>query len=166
MNAPRTARLLLLSSMTMIYTLSLHAQQPDTSATPPAQPQHAPVNMNTREGITEHEHRKYAGLVKSLALTPDQQTQLKAILDNRLAEEMACFDSPPDVKGPRMKEIDAESRSKVRAMLNPDQLAKYNKALQDEADRNAARKAAAAGNTTGATPAAAPAATTAPAPQP
>ena len=97
----------------------LHAQQADAPATPPAQPQHAPVNMNTREGITDHEHRKYAGLVKSLALTPDQQTQLKAILDNRLAEEMACFDSPTDVKGPRMKEIDAESRGKVRRHPEP-----------------------------------------------
>jgi len=166
MHIRRAVPLMLLSILAAPTALRLHAQQADAPATPPAQPPHAAANMNTREGITDHEHRKYAGLVKNLALTPDQQTQVKAVLDNRLAEEMAAFDSPPDVKGPRMKEIDAESRSKVRAMLNPDQLAKYNKALQDEADRNAARKAAAAGNTTGATPAAAPAATTAPAPQP
>ena len=135
--------------------------QSNEAAAPPAAKQAAP-SLNTREGITEHEHRKYAGLVKNLALTPDQQTQVKAVLDNRLAEELAVFDSAPEVKTERMKVIDAESRARIRAILNDDQRAKYNKALQDEADRIAARqqKIAAAGGDAHPDPSQPPTATT------
>jgi Spy/CpxP family protein refolding chaperone len=127
------------------FTIVAGAQQPSpTPSSTGASAGH--TDDNTVEGITAHEHRKYESFVKNLSLTPEQQPKVKAVLDNRLAEEVAAINLDPDAKKARMKEINAESQGKIRAILNDDQRAKYNQSMKDEADRNAARqhKAAAA----------------------
>jgi len=124
------------------FVIAAAAQQP---AKPVSQPSPTgasttPTDDNTVAGLTAHEHRKYESFVKNLSLTPEQQPKVKAVLDNRLSEEIAAINLDPDAKKARMKEINAESQGKIRAILNDDQRAKYNQSMKDEADRNAARQ--------------------------
>lgn len=73
-------------------------------------------------------------LTRELDLTPDQRQQVEAILGQtgqefaRLREEF----------GPRVRDIRARSREKIRAILSPEQQAKF-EALEKEWERRAER---------------------------
>ncbi|MDR3734546.1 MAG: hypothetical protein P4L10_03305 [Acidobacteriaceae bacterium] len=120
-----------------VSSLSAISQQPAPVAPGEVAHQARPkVDLTTPEGITAHEHQKYQDFIKAYALTAEQQPKVKAVLDNRLAEELANLSNPPEARQKRLVEINAEAQSKMRAILDDIQRAKYNKALQDEYSRH------------------------------
>ena len=121
------------------FAIAAAAQQPAPQPSPTGASASA-SDDSTAAGLAAHEHRKYESFVKNFALTPEQQPKVKAVLDNRLQEEVAALNLAPDAKKARMKEINAESQGKMRAILDDDQRAKYNQGLQDEANLIAARQ--------------------------
>lgn len=71
-----------------------------------------------------------------LSLTPDQQTQIKAILDETFGkydEIRRQMDEDPEVKKymPRFDETRSQGREKMRAVLKPEQLPEYEKMVKE-----------------------------------
>ena len=77
-------------------------------------------------------------MTKALNLTSDQQTQLKPILQDRHDQQMQIHQDASlsrDAKMAKMKSLDEDSNTKVEAVLNPDQKAKYEKMIADRKER-------------------------------
>ncbi len=77
-------------------------------------------------------------MTKSLNLTSDQQTQLKPILQDRHDQQMQIRQDGSlsrDSQHSKMQALDESSNSKVEAVLNPDQKAKYEKMIADRKAR-------------------------------
>ena len=69
-------------------------------------------------------------------LTPDQQQKLSAIMD----ETTALFDHAHDTEKKEVERIREEHRAKVRALLTPEQLPKYEQLRQEREQRMKANK--------------------------
>ena len=83
-------------------------------------------------------------MTKALNLTSDQQTQLKPILQDRHDQQMQIHQDASlsrDAKMSKMKSLDDDSNSKVEAVLNPDQKAKYEKMIADRKEHMQERRA-------------------------
>lgn len=71
-----------------------------------------------------------------LSLTPDQQTQIRAILDEtfgKYRETRRQMDEDPEVKKymPRFDETRLQGREKMRAVLKPEQLPEFEKMVKE-----------------------------------
>lgn len=64
-------------------------------------------------------------LVKQLGLTPDQQAKLEPILQDSRQQMMGLRDLPEQDRRTRGQQIREATRAKIRALLTPDQQAKY-----------------------------------------
>ena len=77
-------------------------------------------------------------MTKALNLTSDQQTQLKPVLQDRHDQQMQMHQDGSlsrDARMSKMQALDESSNSKVEAILNPDQKAKYEKMIADRKER-------------------------------
>jgi Spy/CpxP family protein refolding chaperone len=73
-----------------------------------------------------HEHGKiFTELTHDLSLTPDQQNQVQAILDDTRAR----FQAVDDQNRPQYDAIRQQGRTRIRAVLTPDQLPKFEEFL-------------------------------------
>ena len=91
-------------------------------------------------------------LTKALSLTSDQQTQIKPILQDRSDQMMQMHQDASlsrEAKGAKMKSLDDESNTKVEAVLNDQQKAKYEKMIADRKARMAEMRSSHAGGNGG-----------------
>ena len=101
--------------------------------------QHIVTNPTRNEIITSCTHE--------LQLTPDQQKQLSAIIDDTMAQWKALY-SPLNGQRDAIRE---EGRQRIRAILNPAQQQKFNTFMRqiDEQRKKDAAAAAAANSSQG-----------------
>lgn len=90
----------------------------------------APATAAPQGGSETHGKRgdMTAMLTKRLNLTPDQQTQVKAINDDSRSQMMALRNdtsTPQADKRAKMMDIRKSSDDKIRAILTPDQQTKF-----------------------------------------
>ncbi|MGA7919460.1 MAG: hypothetical protein WCA38_07280 [Candidatus Acidiferrales bacterium] len=71
-------------------------------------------------------HQIVSELTHELQLTPDQQTQLAAIVDDTKAKIRAAY-APADAQ---REELRQQGRARIRAILTPDQLPKFEAFMQ------------------------------------
>ncbi len=98
----------------------------DTSGAPQAQ------QGGGRRNSAEMEQRRLDMMTRQLNLSPDQVTQVKAILDSE-SQQMAALREGGDAQGDRrsqMMSIRQASQAKIRATLTDDQKAKFD-AMQE-----------------------------------
>ncbi len=77
------------------------------------------------ETHTHDRGRIVSALTRDLTLTPDQQKQLQAILDDTRAR----FQAINEQHKPQYDAVRHESRSRIRAVLTPEQLPKFEEFL-------------------------------------
>ena len=121
------AALLLLSTIAIgSAPFALSAQ---TNDAPPAAQQGPPPGGpggGPGRGHNMEEHRLEM-LTRKLSLTPDQVTQVKAVMDSSHQQMMALREDTStsrDQKRPKMEAIHQEEQAKIKAVLNDDQKAK------------------------------------------
>ncbi len=81
-----------------------------------------------RRNPAEMEQRRLDMMTKQLSLSPDQVTQVKAILDSESQQMSALRNGGGDAQGDRrsqMMAIRQSSQAKIRATLTDDQKTKY-----------------------------------------
>lgn len=101
-------------------TLGLTAAA-DTNPPPPPPPHHGPG------GDHFNPERRLARLTERLNLTAEQQAQLRPIFAAQ-AEEMKKIDATPltaDQRREKMRALHKEDRTKIAAILTPEQRAKF-----------------------------------------
>ena len=124
-----TIQVLALSGMLTLGMGAGFAQAGSTDqAAPPAQGEGPGGGMRHRGPISPEE--QLAHLTKSLSLSADQQAQVKPILEARRTEMMQLHQDSSmshDDKMTKMKALDDDSHSKIEAVLNDQQKAKFEK---------------------------------------
>ena len=78
--------------------------------------------------LESHDHdrgRIFNELTRDLTLTPDQQRQVQAILDDTRARFQAVYDQ----NRPQYDAIRQQGRNRIRAVLTPEQLPKFEEFL-------------------------------------
>ena len=78
-------------------------------------------------------------LVRELTLTPDQQKRLEPILEQARERFRGLARTPEAQRRAAALEIREEARQKIRAMLTPDQQARYDQMPQGQAARAGGR---------------------------
>ena len=78
-----------------------------------------------------------AHFTQELQLTPDQQTQVAAIIDDTHAQWKALY-APVDAQ---KEQIRRQSRARIRAILTPEQLPKFDAFMQRLDERRAKEQA-------------------------
>jgi Spy/CpxP family protein refolding chaperone len=107
---------MLLGAILVASTVGLWAQD-----TPPPGP---PPDGQMRQRGPNPE-REIAQLTEALSLTPDQQTQVKALLAERRAKVEALRANGERPSREQMQGIRMETDAKINALLNDDQKTKY-----------------------------------------
>jgi Spy/CpxP family protein refolding chaperone len=69
--------------------------------------------------------RQLGQLTQTLSLTPDQQTQVKALLEQRRGKMEALRSTAERPTREQMEAVRKDTDSKINALLNDDQKAKY-----------------------------------------
>jgi periplasmic protein CpxP/Spy len=111
-----SARTLLLATFLAAGSGALWAQSDQPPAGPPA------GQMGQRGPNAE---RELVQLTEALALTPDQQTQVKAILKERREKMDALRSSGAQPTREQMMGLRKDSDTKIAALLNDDQKTKF-----------------------------------------
>ncbi len=112
---PLSARPLLLASILAAGSSALWAQSDQPPSPPPGQ-------MGQRGPNAE---RELAQLTEALSLTPDQQTQVKTILKERREKMEALRASGTQPTREQMVTVRKDADTKISALLNDDQKAKF-----------------------------------------
>src|ERR1700677_2647216 len=112
---------LLLADILLAGSCALYAQA-DTQAGPPV------GGMGHRGPNAD---RALGQLTQALSLTPDQQTQVKALLEQRRGKMEALRSSGTQPTREQMEGIRKDTDDKISALLNDDQKAKF-AALQQQ----------------------------------
>ncbi len=131
------ARRVLLSASILFTSCCLALAQTDTQATAPASGPAAGQMQYHRHGV----ERQVKHLTRMLSLTPDQQTQVKAILAEqrqqmqqlRGASAQNGQAAQPDRE--QIRSIRQDSRTKIEALLNDDQKTKFEAWIQQRQQR-------------------------------
>jgi Spy/CpxP family protein refolding chaperone len=118
----------------LVLATTLRAQDP----TPPP-PSNAPAGQGpVAKSHEAREEQQTERLTKTLKLTPDQVTQLKAIQDATRQKLMALRDDSSSPRGHRREKMEAiqqDSRSQIRALLNDRQKARFDEMMQKQDER-------------------------------
>jgi periplasmic protein CpxP/Spy len=125
-----SARAILLATMLAAGSCALWAQ----SDQPPAQTGGGPPpgEMGQRGPNAE---RELAQLTDALSLTPDQQTQVKAVLKERREKVEALRASGAQPTREQMVTVRKDADTKISALLNDDQKAKFAAFQQQRSSR-------------------------------
>jgi periplasmic protein CpxP/Spy len=134
------ARRLLLSASILFTSCCVMAAQTDSQPNAPANPQATGEMHSHRHGV----ERQVKRLTNLLALTPDQQSQVKAILAEQHQQMEQLRNSAaqngqtgqaaqPDRE--QMRSIRQDTRAKIEALLNDDQKTKYEAWIQQRQER-------------------------------
>ena len=134
------ARRLLLSASIAFTSCCAMAAQTDSQPTAPANPPTAGQMHGHRHGV----ERQVKHLTRMLSLTPDQQTQVKAILAEQHQQMEQLRNSaqqngstgqsaPPDRD--QIRSIRQDTQAKIEALLNDDQKTKFEAWIQQRKDR-------------------------------
>ena len=86
-----------------------------------------PAGKGDKMTIEQHQQKKLEQLTKALTLTADQQSKIADLMKAR-SEKMKGVKKNKD----EMKSIFADYNTQVKAVLTPDQAAKYDKMLENE----------------------------------
>ncbi len=115
-------------------------------------PQQDNSSMQTQENGPSPDHhggmhhgpmspdQELSHLTKALDLTSDQQTQIKPVLQDRHDQLMQLHQDGSlsrDTRMAKMKTLDDDSNTKLQAVLNDQQKAKYQKMVADRKERMA-----------------------------
>jgi len=123
---PLASRLLLAMTCAACLAAPMLAQDPSAPPPPPQQQQPPQGGWQGRGG--DREGRELEHMTKALNLTPDQVTQIKAIhADGRQQMEALRNDTstPQADKRAKFQALHQAQETKVKALLNDDQKAKY-----------------------------------------
>lgn len=134
------ARRLLLSAAILFTSCCVMAAQTDSQAAAPANPPATGEMHGHRHGI----ERQVRHLTRMLSLTPDQQTQVKAILVEQ-HQQMEQLRSSAQQSGQdnqaaqpdreQFRSIRQDAKTKIEALLNDDQKTKYEAWIQQRQQR-------------------------------
>jgi protein CpxP len=131
---PAASRLLL--ALTFAACVAAPALAQDPSTPPPPPQQQGPPGGG--RGGPEMQARQLDRLTKTLNLTPDQVTQVKAIQADT-QQQMAAARQDSSTAGQdrraKMTAIHQAEEGKIRALLNDDQKAKYDNMLATSRER-------------------------------
>lgn len=111
--APRPA--LLLAGILLAGSCALYAQDEPQTAPPAGRMGHRGPNAE----------RELGQLTQALSLAPDQQTQVKALLQERRGKMEALRTSGTQPTREQMEGIRKDTDDKISALLNDDQKAKF-----------------------------------------
>jgi hypothetical protein len=93
----------------------------------------APQDPQTQNGSKQQVNRE-ARVEERLALTADQRTQFRAIVQNRHDQVMSIRNDASlssSERREKMKAVRLDADAKVRAMLNQNQIAEYDQILKE-----------------------------------
>jgi protein CpxP len=130
-NMKRTAAVLLCSVSLVLPAL---AQTGSTDGPPPAGQQQGPPPGGGRRGGPE---QRLERMTKELNLSADQQTKIKAILDDGRAKMMAARDpnASQDDQRAKMMELRKAESLNIKAVLDDSQKAKFDEMEKREMER-------------------------------
>lgn len=94
--------------------------------------------QNTHTAGMKPVNQVVADFTRELQLTPDQQTQVTAIIDDTHAQWKALY-APVDAQKEQIRE---RSRARIRALLTPDQQPKFDAFVQRLDEQRAKEQAA------------------------
>jgi Spy/CpxP family protein refolding chaperone len=108
-----------LAAVLLAGSCALWAQSDQPPAPPNAQPQ------GEMRGRGPNAEREIGQLTQTLSLTPDQQTQVKALLQERRGKMEALRSSANPPTREQMQAIRKDTDAKISALLNDDQKTKF-----------------------------------------
>ena len=132
----------LLATGLTFSTAAVFAQQANPSGAPDASTQQP---MNGTGGMGHHRmdpDQQLAHMSKRYHLTPDQQTQIKPILDSQQQQMMSLrqdTSTSREDKMAKMKAIHEDAGTKIQAILNDSQKQKFNADQQKMQERRQER---------------------------
>ncbi len=104
-------------------TVAMQAQTTTPDQTQPGA--NAPSERQNRRGqMGENREQRFQELSQKLNLTPDQQTKVKAIMDQRRNDMMALRNDTsltPDQKRDKAQQINQSFHTQMQGVLTPDQ---------------------------------------------
>lgn len=115
-----SGRTLLFAAVLAASSCALWAQSNQPGDQPPSGP---PAGQMGQRG--PNADRELAQLTEALALTPDQQTQVKAILKERREKMEALRSSGAQPTREQMMGLRKDTDTRISALLNDDQKAKF-----------------------------------------
>lgn len=119
---------LVLVALTLFVPLSLSALRAEESGKPPMREERPGKGGKGGKGERGERGDRLAMLKQELALTPDQIEKVKPILDHEreaVRTLMEDTSTDRDAKRPKMREIRESHNAQIRAILTPDQQAKF-----------------------------------------
>ena len=139
------ARRLLLSAGILFTSCCVMAAQTDSQSSAPANPPASGEMHGHRHGV----ERQVKHLTRMLSLTPDQQTQVKAILAEQ-RQQMEQLRSSAQQNGQtgqaaqpdreQFRSIRQDTNSKIEALLNDDQKTRFEAWIQQRQQRMQQRR--------------------------
>jgi periplasmic protein CpxP/Spy len=139
------ARRLLLSASILLTSCCVVAAQTDSQSNAPANPPAAGQVYGHRHGV----ERQVKHLTHMLSLTPDQQTQVKAILAEQhqqmeqlrgSAPQSTQAGQPAQPDRDQIRSIRQDTNTKIEALLNDDQKTKFEAWIQQRQQRMQQRR--------------------------
>ena len=122
-------RVALLACCAAVVAAPALAQDP-SGPPPQTQDQQGPGSHGGRRGGPEMQERQLEHMTKTLKLTPDQVTQIKAIQDSSRQKMMALrqdSSTAGEDKRGRMLEIREDQKKAIKATLTEDQKVKFDR---------------------------------------